>query len=184
MGTRNLTNVVFENELIVSQYGQWDGYPEGQGTTLFYTLQEDGIVEKFTNNIPRIYYPSESDLDALVAPYLDGSMPGMMTMDSGKSFAEAYPTLTRDTCAEIFRVIANWDGSPKIPVSKDPDFENDTLFCEAVYVIDLDNKTFTSKWGRDSKTGDWDKVITLTFDEVKSMSVDEYHAKFYDEALV
>jgi len=167
MGTRNLTNVIYEGETIVSQYGQWDGYPEGQGTTMFYTLQEDGTIEKFINNIPRIYYPTETELDALFKAYEDGSMPGMMTVDSGEKWAKAFPTLTRNTCAEIVRVIANWDGSPKIPVRLDKDFEDDALYCEAVYVVDLDNKTFTSKWGRSMKTGEWEFIVTLTFDEVK-----------------
>jgi hypothetical protein len=184
MGTRNLTNVIYEGETIVSQYGQWDGYPEGQGTTLFYTLQEEGTVEKFINNIPRIYYPNETEIEALFAPFMDGSMPGFMTVASGDKLEDALPTLTRNTCGEIIRVIANYDKSPKIPISRDLEFENDALFCEAVYVVDLDKQTFTSKWGRDSKTGEWEFVVTLTFDEVKAMKVEDYHAKFKQEALV
>jgi hypothetical protein len=189
MGTRNLTNVIYEGETIVSQYGQWDGYPEGQGTTLFYTLQEDGTIEKFINNIPRIYYPTETELEALFAPFMDGSSPGMMTIGSGDKLEEALPTLTRNTCAEIIRVVANYDKSPKIPISRDLEFENDALYCEAVYVVNLDNKTFTSKWGRhwrenEPNYGEWQFVVTLTFDEIKAMKVEDYHAKFKQEALV
>lgn len=189
MGTRNLTNVIYEGETIVSQYGQWDGYPEGQGTTMFYTLQEDGTVEKFINNIPKIYYPSETDIEALLAPFMDGSMPGFMTVDSGDKLEKAFPTLSRNTCAEIFRVIANWDSSPKIPITKAEDFEEDTLYCEGVYVVNLDNKTFTSKFGRywkedEPNYGEWQFVVTLTFDEIKEMKVEEYHARFKQEALV
>lgn len=31
MGTRNLTCVVLDGKYVVSSYGQWDGYPSGQG---------------------------------------------------------------------------------------------------------------------------------------------------------
>lgn len=34
MGTRNLTCVVKNNKYVVAQYGQWDGYPTGQGQTI------------------------------------------------------------------------------------------------------------------------------------------------------
>lgn len=33
MGTRHLTAVFVDGEYKVAQYGQWDGYPEGQGLT-------------------------------------------------------------------------------------------------------------------------------------------------------
>ena len=34
MGTRNLTCVVLDGKYVVSSYGQWDGYPSGQGKTI------------------------------------------------------------------------------------------------------------------------------------------------------
>ena len=33
MGTRHLTAVHVDGEYKIAQYGQWDGYPEGQGMT-------------------------------------------------------------------------------------------------------------------------------------------------------
>ena len=39
MGTRNLTIAVMDGKTRVAQYGQWDGYPEGQGTTILEFLK-------------------------------------------------------------------------------------------------------------------------------------------------
>lgn len=36
MGTRNTLKVYLNDELKISQYGQWDGYPSGQGRDLLY----------------------------------------------------------------------------------------------------------------------------------------------------
>lgn len=35
MGTRNLTVVINNGKPCIAQYGQWDGYPQGQGYTIF-----------------------------------------------------------------------------------------------------------------------------------------------------
>jgi hypothetical protein len=39
MGTRNLTRVICDGKTKVAQYGQWDGYPEGQGKTVLNFLR-------------------------------------------------------------------------------------------------------------------------------------------------
>ena len=39
MGTRNLTMVISNGKTKVAQYGQWDGYPDGQGMTALSTLK-------------------------------------------------------------------------------------------------------------------------------------------------
>ena len=31
MGTRNLTMVIQDQQTRIAQYGQWDGFPDGQG---------------------------------------------------------------------------------------------------------------------------------------------------------
>ena len=55
MGTRNLTKVINEQgEVVVAQYGQWDGYPSGQGVNalnaIFYYLDE------IKQGIKRVYW--------------------------------------------------------------------------------------------------------------------------------
>ena len=40
MGTRHLICVVKDNEYKLAQYGQWDGYPEGQGVNILRFLRD------------------------------------------------------------------------------------------------------------------------------------------------
>ena len=40
MGTRNLTCVIKDGKYRVAQYGQWDGYPEGQGMNILNFLKK------------------------------------------------------------------------------------------------------------------------------------------------
>lgn len=47
MGTRNLTAVYLDGQYKVAQYGQWDGYPEGQGITVLTFLRDKMDLELF-----------------------------------------------------------------------------------------------------------------------------------------
>ena len=171
MGTRNLTKVIKNNRVVVAQYGQWDGYPSGQGATVFFAIQKPGQMEGLDNNLYLTYEPSEDERMEMAKPFLDGSMPGMMTYDSGKAFGEKYPSLTRDTGANILNVIA--EATEPVPLYLDIDFENDDLFCEGVYTVNLDNKTFTSKF--DGQT------IRMSFSAVRTGTIGDYLIRFYPD---
>ena len=45
MGTRNLTMVISQEKTKVAQYGQWDGYPEGQGVKILSILKKVDMSE-------------------------------------------------------------------------------------------------------------------------------------------
>mgnify|MGYP000073667684 CR=1 FL=1 len=171
MGTRNLTKVIKNNKVVVAQYGQWDGYPSGQGATVFFAIQKPGQMEGLENNLYLTYEPSDDERMEMAKPFLDGSMPGMMTIESGKLFSEKYPSLSRDTGASILNVIA--EATEPVPLYLDIDFENDELFCEGVYTVNLDNKTFTSKFdGRE---------VRMSFSEVRTGTVGDYLIRFYPD---
>ena len=172
MGTRNLTKVIKDGEIVVAQYGQWDGYPSGQGLTGFFAVTKDDVMASLAANLSLVYYPSEDELGAMIKPFEDGTFPGGMTLDSGKAYGEKYPSLTRDTCTEILYVIAN--ATEPVPLFLDIEFEDDELFCEGVYEVNLDNKTYTSKYNG--------IIVTLTFDEAKELGVEGYLKRFgYDD---
>jgi hypothetical protein len=181
MGTRGLTKVVYKNQVIVAQYGQWDHYPEGQGVTLFNILKDPANVENFIKKIPQIYYPSDEQLEAIFKPFEDGAMAGMMTFESGDRFEDKYPSLTRNTGGEIFEVIADWDDSP-IPLVRDLDFEKDELFCEGLYTINLDTGFFQTQFGR--QDGTWIISLFLGLEYLKDMTVEDYIQSCKDATLV
>lgn len=151
MGTRGLTKVIKNDKIVVAQYGQWDHYPSGQGLTALNFLRDEANVDKLDKGL---YWLYEVD-DASVEETLERT---------GDNFATAYPSLIRDTGAEILELIANAKGA--LPVLLNTDFENDELFCEGVFTVDLDKKTFTTKSN--------DVITTLPLDSLKEISDEMY----------
>jgi hypothetical protein len=130
MGTRGLTKVIKNDKVVVAQYGQWDHYPSGQGLTALRFLRDETNVEKLDKGLYWLYETNEDDIQKTAER-------------TGDNFQTAYPSLVRDTGAEILELIANAKGA--IPILLDSNFENDELFCEGVFTVDLDKKTFTTK---------------------------------------
>lgn len=169
MGTRGITEITYQGEIKVSQYGQWDHYPSGQGLTIFDFLSDPENVELLKSKMHLVYQATSEEIDELAKPFCDED--GRMFWEEGKKFSEKYPSLTRDTGGGILEVIANtYD---PLPVSLDLEFKDDTLFCEGVYEINLDKDTFTTKNNRYENPNGED-VLTLTFLEVQSMTPEEY----------
>jgi hypothetical protein len=132
MGTRNLTKVINKaGQVVVAQYGQWDGYPSGQGVTALYHAHNAKGIE---SNLSKCYFASQDELDNI------NSIIGA----SGKPIVEIYPTLSRDTCADILGYVAF--ATQSIPLVNDSDFEKDTLMCEGVYTIDFQTMKFVSRY--------------------------------------
>lgn len=62
MGTRNLSLCKKDGEIVIAQYGQWDGYPEGQGKTILeFCHDKDNItrLKAELENIRDIYTLTE-----------------------------------------------------------------------------------------------------------------------------
>jgi hypothetical protein len=151
MGTRGLTKVIKNDKVVVAQYGQWDHYPSGQGLTALRFLRDEANVDKLDKGL---YWLYEVD-DASVEETLNRT---------GDNFATAYPSLIRDTGAEILELIANAKGA--LPILLNTDFEEDELFCEGVFTVDLDKKTFTTKSD--------DVITTLPLDSLRAVSDEMY----------
>jgi hypothetical protein len=155
MGTRGLTKVVYEGEIKVAQYGQWDHYPSGQGVAILSFLRGEGNLELLKNGIKNIKAISDEILDKYVNEFTDNEK-GFMTMDEAESFKDKYPSLSRDTGGEILSVVAN--STNEIPLVLNAEFENDDLFCEGVYTVDLDQSMFISRYA--------DRLLVFMFNDL------------------
>ena len=133
MGTRNLTKVIDRNgEIKVAQYGQWDGYPSGQGLNALTHAYNFKAIEK---GLDRVRFATDEEIDVLNS-----------TIDfSASNFSTLYPNISRDTCADILGVVA-WSVGEVLLVDNS-EFENDDLFCEGVYTIDFQQGKFISNYG-------------------------------------
>lgn len=140
MGTRNLTMVIKGEKPVVAQYGQWDGYPSGQGMTALKFLRSKSL-DKFKKKLELIRFATDEDV-AEVESFMKsiGVNDGWMDMDQAGKYHQAYPFLTRDNGAQILQMIQ--DNKDPIFLTDSSDFAKDSLFCEWAYVIDLDKNTF------------------------------------------
>lgn len=144
MGTRNLTAVMIDGEYKIAQYGQWDGYPSGQGATALAFLQRANL-EKFAEKVRATKWVTEEQLrDAYEAVGVARDAQ-TMSMDHAAEFKKQNPQFDRDMGAEILRFVA--DAKPGVMLKNSISFAADSLFCEYAYVIDLDKQTFEAYRG-------------------------------------
>lgn len=125
MGTRNLTMVYLDGEFKVSQYGQWDGNPGGQGASALNFLLNTFDRETFISKVKALVKPDQKRIDEI---------------NADENWYKTYPHLSRDMGAKILECIQKSDkGLEHLPRI---DFAADSLMCEFVYVLDLDKNTF------------------------------------------
>lgn len=140
MGTRNLTMVIHKQETKIAQYGQWDGYPEGNGTTILTFLRSKERVKKLTKALKHVRFATADD-DKEIENFLEsiGCKDGWMNMDQAAKYRERYSYMSRDIGAGILELVAN-STDKEIVLRDSTNFAGDSLFCEWAYVVDLDNR--------------------------------------------
>lgn len=138
MGTRHLTIVAAAGGYPVAQYGQWDGYPSGQGVTalnFLKTLTPEQRAE-FKAKCLATGTATEAELKAELKEKGIVSNNGWMDSENEDKFKSAYPQLSRDTGAAILELI--WTSPPGLKLQRTLEFIGDSLYCEWAYVVDLD----------------------------------------------
>jgi hypothetical protein len=142
VGTRNLTMVQKNNKLVVAQYGQWDGYPFGQGVKVLRfakKISNELNRIKFEEQLKKCVYITEEKRKELYESVLGPSYSkdGWITIEQSNKLANAFPTLHRDTCANILDIIFHSEDEI-IYLIDASDFAGDSVFCEWAYLINLD----------------------------------------------
>lgn len=138
MGTRNLTMVIDkEGKTKVAQYGQWDGYPDGQGKTILKFLTKKEDRERLLSKLSKIRFIDAEGVDNdFITAYNKNAPswsnePDNRTQDQMDWF-KIY--ISRDLGGKILENISN-SGKQEILLQDESAFGNDTLSCEWCYVV-------------------------------------------------
>lgn len=141
MGTRNLTCVYYKGQYPIAQYGQWDGYPSGQGLTILRFLRKAFDRELFISKLPNALNLNEEQTKQLyVECGHDFERDGEWLKDeTSRRFKAANPLMSRDIGGNILQYIQ--ESTRPHPTCHNLGFAGDSLMCEWVYVVDLDSNT-------------------------------------------
>ena len=145
MGTRNLTMVINkENEIKIAQYGQWDGYPEGQGVTILNFIRNEENIKKLQSKLLNVRFLDRGGVDkefleeySKNAPEYS-SDPDNRTEEQKRWFSKY---ISRDIAGEILECVANSEDEV-IKLDDSTSFAADSLFCEWAYVVDFSKDVF------------------------------------------
>lgn len=141
MGTRSLTMVFFNNEYKVAQYGQFDGYPEGQGSTILEFLKNHENIITLTDSLSKVRFLDRDGKDKVFSDEYDNNAPEWSNEPDNRTQSQRRwfsQYISRDIGGKILENICK-SLDEEIIINNRMDFIKDT-FCEWVYVVDLDKK--------------------------------------------
>ena len=136
MGTRHITAVVNEGQFVVAQYGQWDGYPTGAGNAIVALIR--GKIDQLKASLKHIMPVDSGTVERYWSEC--GAQGWGADMETCQRFKAKYATLDRDTGPDVLNILIHTE--VPIELFLNVDFIADGLFCEWVYVVDLDSGMF------------------------------------------
>lgn len=141
MGTRHLICVHDNGEYKVAQYGQWDGYPEGQGIDVLNFLSQNDL-NLFRQKLNAVRFLGERD-KAFLEEYDKNAPKWLNDPDNRTSEQKRWfkTYITRDLGSDILTNIFNSEDK-EILLKNSLNFSQDSVFCEWAYVIDFDKGAF------------------------------------------
>lgn len=139
MGTRHYQRVINKKGITkVAQYGQWDGYPSGQGKDILNYLRNCNL-ETYQKHLDTLREPTKKEVKVI---------------NADKNWAKTYPYLSRDCGSKIHQMIE--DGIVKF-VGLMPKEEADK-WCEGFYTIDFSKNEFITEF--------YDTIVSFPIDNL------------------
>jgi hypothetical protein len=158
MGTRNVIQVIDREGIVkVSQYGQWDGYPSGQGARVL--MYATHFLKQIEWGLSNCRFIEGDELESVFASFTNAE--GMMTMEQSADMKQLFPTLLRDACADILGYVAFSTANNPVLLRR----EHQTAlggWLEGVYILDFSTNKFISKYD--------DRVVTFPLDAVPEIT--------------
>lgn len=141
MGTRHRQAVISKSgELKIQQYGQWDGYPSGQGVEILDYLR-NGNLEKYQENLELVTQPTDEQVEEV---------------NSHDDWTVKYPHLSRDCGSRIHQLIENGE----VDFVQFIEEEEARKWCEGFYTIDFNKGEFIAEFHELSHTFKLDNLPT------------------------
>lgn len=146
MGTRHLQTVIDKNGIErVKQYGQWDGYPDGQGLDILRFLK-GADLEKYSVEVEKINPITDEQIKEHDKFIEQLNKRKLDYKEQDAAYKGKYYFLSRDCGSNIHQMIQ--DGKvPFVDLCEDGG-----SWCEGFYTIDLQKGTFTSEFYNKKKT--------------------------------
>ncbi|QOD60636.1 hypothetical protein H9I45_15050 [Polaribacter haliotis] len=152
MGTRHRQAVITkEGDLKIQQYGQWDGYPDGQGKDILNYLR-NGDLDRYQENLNKIPLINDEQIDEV---------------NKDSNWTKNYPYLSRDCGSNIHQMIEYG----VVKFVQHTDLEECQKWCEGFYTIDFQKGVFITEY--------YDN--TVEFDLKKLPTEEEYLKAFVTE---
>lgn len=168
MGTRHFIGVKQNREFKVAQYGQWDGYPSGQGFDVLKFLRGTDLTV-FAEKVSKcVFIDGENIRQKWIAVGRDPEdTSSFVSIELSDKFAAAYPQLSRDAGADVLTMVM--ESEDGLELVDNADFLNDELFCEFAYIIDLDEqKLYCYSCGTECKWGEFPLNALPTNEELEA----------------
>lgn len=129
--------VIHKEETKIAQYGQWDGYPSGQGVKILNFLKKVKM-DKFKEKLNNVRFTNDDDIKK-IQEFFDsiGAHDGWLTMEQSAKYHKAYPYMSRDIGGDILDLV--YESKDEVLLQDSTSFAGNSLFCEWAYLIDLDN---------------------------------------------